>query len=111
MNLASKWFSAALIVSLSFSVSGWAQSRPFPSQDLSDIYLRLLPQIETIPIIDMHAHPGYWDGQRRRCHGRDRYRPRSITHSRHESGMAEAAKALFGYPYSDFSPEHAALAR
>ena len=48
MNLASKLFSSRRFwwyFSLSLSVSGWAQSRPFPNQDLSDIYQRLLPQM------------------------------------------------------------------
>ena len=110
MNLASKLFSATILVifSLSFSVSGWAQSRPFPNQDLSDIYLRLLPQIEKIPIIDMHAHPGYWDdsdvdAMAVTVTDLDPFRTRATNPE-----WAEAAKALFGYPYSDFSPEHAA---
>jgi len=60
MKLALRWFSASIIFSLGCSVNGSAQSRPFPNQDLSDTYRRLLPQIEKIPIIDMHAHPGYW---------------------------------------------------
>ena len=110
MNLASKLFSATILVifSLSFSVNGWAQSRPFPNQDLSDIYLRLLPQIEKIPIIDMHAHPGYWDdsdvdAMAVTVTDLDPFRTRATNPE-----WAEAAKALFGYPYSDFSPEHAA---
>lgn len=108
MNLASKWLSAAIIFSLSFSVSAWAQSRPFPNQDLSDIYLRLLPQIEKIPIIDMHAHPGYWDdsdvdAMAVTVTDLDPLRTRATNPE-----WAEAAKELFGYPYSDFSPEHAA---
>ena len=108
MNLASRWLSAAIILSLCLSVSSWAQSRPFPSQDLSDIYLRLLPQIEKIPIIDMHAHPGYWDdsdvdAMAATVTDLDPLRTRCTNPE-----WAEAAKALFGYPYSDFSPEHAA---
>ena len=37
------------------------QARAVPEKDASAIYQRLLPQIEKIPIVDMHAHPGYWD--------------------------------------------------
>jgi len=63
MNQRSRWLSAAiwLTISLSSTVIGWAQARPLPNQDVSAIYQRLLPQIEKIPIVDMHAHPGYWD--------------------------------------------------
>src|ERR1700730_7245870 len=105
MNLASTWLSAAIVLSLCLPVSGWAQSRPFPSQDLSDIYLRLLPQIEKIPIIDMHAHPGYWDdsdvdAMAVTVTDLDPLRTRATNPE-----WAEAAKELFGYPYSDFSPE------
>jgi len=63
MNLASKWFSAAICVAISLGspAIGWAQATALPHQDVSAIYQRLLPQIEKIPIVDMHAHPGYWD--------------------------------------------------
>jgi uncharacterized protein len=110
MNLASKLVCATILVifSLSFSVSNWAQSRPFPNQDLSEIYQRLLPQIEKIPIIDMHAHPGYWDdsdvdAMAVTVTDLDPLRTRATNPE-----WVEAAKELFGYPYSDFSPEHAA---
>lgn len=110
MNLASKWFSAAicLAISLSSSVMGWAQARPLPNQDLSAIYQRLLAQIEKIPIVDMHAHPGYWDdsdvdAMAVTVTDLDPFRTRDTNPE-----WAAAAKALFGYPYSDLSPEHAA---
>jgi hypothetical protein len=110
MNLASKWFSAAtcLAMLLSSSVIGWAQARPFPNQDVSAIYQRLLAQIEKIPIVDMHAHPGYWDdsdvdAMAVTVTDLDPFRTRDTNPE-----WPAAAKALFGYPYSDFSPEHKA---
>src|SRR5581483_7269067 len=51
-------FIAALCI---FSVSAFAQARPYPGPDLRQIYDRLLPQIEKIPAFDHHAHPGFAD--------------------------------------------------
>lgn len=110
MNLASKWFSAAICVAISLSSSaiGWAQATPLPHQDVSAIYQRLLPQIEKIPIVDMHGHPGYWDdsdvdAMAVTVTDLDPFRTRDTNPE-----WAAAAKALFGYPYSDLSPEHKA---
>ena len=111
MNLARKWFSAAvtcLAISIGSSVICWAQAQPFPNQDFSAIYQRLLAQIKKIPIVDMHAHPGYWDdsdvdAMTVTVTDLDPFRTRATNPE-----WAAAAKALFDYPYSDFSPEHAA---
>lgn len=43
------------------SLLAHAQARPLPGPDVQQIYQRLLPQIEKIPIFDHHAHPGYSD--------------------------------------------------
>ena len=108
MNLASKWFSAAICVAISLSspAIGWAQATALPHQDVSAIYQRLLPQIEKIPIVDMHAHPGYWDdsdvdAMAVTVTDLDPFRTRDTNPE-----WAMAAKALFGYPYSDLSTEH-----
>ncbi len=108
MNLASKWFSAAICVAISLSspAIGWAQATALPHQDVSEIYQRLLPQIEKIPIVDMHAHPGYWDdpdvdAMAVTVTDLDPFRTRDTNPE-----WAVAAKALFGYPYSDLSAEH-----
>ncbi len=41
--------------------SAFAQSRPLRALSVREIYTRLLPQIEKIPIFDHHAHPGFPD--------------------------------------------------
>jgi uncharacterized protein len=110
MNLARKWFPATVVclaISLGSTAMCWAQAQPFPNQDFSAIYQRLLPQIEKIPIIDMHAHPGYWDdsdvdAMAVTVTALDPLRTRATNPE-----WAVAAKALFDYPYSDLSPEHA----
>jgi predicted TIM-barrel fold metal-dependent hydrolase len=108
MNLALKCFSSAICLALSLnsSVISWAQATPLPSQDVSAIYQRLLAQIEKIPIVDMHAHPGYWDDSDVDAMAvtvtvLDPFRTRDTNPE-----WVAAAKALFGYPYSDLSPEH-----
>src|SRR5258706_12069220 len=82
------------------------QARAVPEKDASAIYQRLKPQIEKIPIVDMHAHPGYWDDSDVDAMA---VSPSDLDPARSRPSNAEwaaAAKALFGYPYSDFSPEH-----
>lgn len=83
-----------------------AQARPLPGKDVNAIYERLLPQIEKIPIVDMHAHPGYWDDTDVDAMA---VTPTDLDPARTRPTNAEwaaAAKALFGYPYDDLSPEH-----
>jgi len=83
-----------------------AQATPLAKQDVSAIYQRLLTKIEQIPIVDMHGHPGYWDdtdvdAMAVTVTDLDPQRTRA-----NNPEWAEAAKALYDYPYSDFSPEH-----
>lgn len=82
-----------------------AQARPFPGADVQQIYQRLLPQIEKIPMFDHHAHPGYADDAdvdaMASPPGSDALRTRDTNPE-----LVAAAKALWGYPYNDLSPEH-----
>ncbi|MDP9161295.1 MAG: amidohydrolase family protein [Acidobacteriota bacterium] len=83
----------------------FAQARPFPGPDLQQIYQRLLPQIEKIPAFDHHAHPGFSEDTDVDAMAS----PPGSTALRERDTNPElvaAAKALFGYPYSDLSPEH-----
>jgi uncharacterized protein len=83
-----------------------AQARPFPGPDVPQIYQRLLPQIEKIPMFDHHAHPGYADDvdvdAMAAPPGSAALRERDTNPE-----LVAAAKALWGYPYNDLSPEHA----
>ncbi|GAC1434267.1 MAG: hypothetical protein NVS1B11_17630 [Terriglobales bacterium] len=89
-----------IAVNLSF-----AQARPFPGPDLQQIYQRLLPQIEGIRAFDHHAHPGFSEDTdvdaMAAPPGSSAFRERDTNPE-----LIAAAKGLFGYPYSDFSPEH-----
>jgi uncharacterized protein len=82
------------------------QARPLPGPDMPQIYQRLLPQIEKIPIFDHHAHPGFADDPdvdaMASPPGSAALRTRDTNPE-----LIAASKALFGYPYGDLSPEHA----
>ncbi len=85
---------------------GHGQARPLPGPDVQQIYQRLLPQIEKIPIFDHHAHPGFADDPdvdaMASPPGSAALRTRDTNPE-----LVAASKALFGYPYNDLSPEHA----
>jgi uncharacterized protein len=82
------------------------QARPLPGSDVQQIYQRLLPQIEKIPIFDHHAHPGFPDDPDVDAMASP---PGSAALRERDTNpeLVAAAKALFGYPYRDLSPEHA----
>ena len=82
------------------------QARPFPAPDVAAIYQRLLPKIEQIKIFDHHGHPGYPDDPDVDAMAiPPSHAPLRLRDSNPE--LVQAAKALFGYPYSDLAPEHA----
>ena len=83
-----------------------AQARPLPGADVQQIYQRLLPQIEKIPLFDHHAHPGFFDDPDVDAMAAP---PGSAALRERDTNpeLVAAAKALFGYPYNDLSAEHA----
>ncbi len=88
------------------SIFSMAQARPLSGPDVQQIYERLLPQIEKVPAFDHHAHPGYADDPDIDAMAAP---PDAIYPLRTRDDNPEfiaAARALFGYPYRDFSPEH-----
>jgi hypothetical protein len=101
-----------LLLSLACAAAGFssfaaAQARPFPGPDVQQIYQRLLPQIEKIPAFDHHAHPGFADDPDvdAMASAPDTSLPVRTRDDNPE--LIAAARALFGYPYDDLSPEHA----
>lgn len=97
----------SLLGLLAYCPSSRSQARPLPGKDVNAIYDRLLPQIEKIPIVDMHAHPGYWDDSDVDAMAVTTTELDPARSRPTNAEWAAAAKALYGYPYSDFSPEHA----
>src|SRR6478752_5734534 len=84
-----------------------AQARPFPGGDVQQIYQRLLPQIQKIPAFDHHAHPGYADDPDVDAMAAPPNASEALRTRDDNPELAAAAKALFGYPYNDLSPDHA----
>jgi hypothetical protein len=91
---------------LALSALAAGQARPLPGPDVQQIYQRLLPQIEKIPIFDHHAHPAFADDPDVDAMASP---PGSAALRERDTNpeLVAAAKALFGYPYDDLSAEHA----
>jgi len=85
-----------------------AQAKPSASPaETAKIYDRLLPQIDKIAIFDNHSHATFPDDSDMDAQASP---PDESTVMRLRDTNPEfvaAAKSLFGYPYKDFSPEHA----
>jgi predicted TIM-barrel fold metal-dependent hydrolase len=88
------------------SVRAAAQARPFPGSDLQQVYQRLLPQIEKISAFDHHAHPGFADDPDVDAMAAPPNASEALRTRDDNPELAAAAKALFGYPYSDLSVGH-----
>jgi len=100
-------FGTILLMSLAGSAAAQAQSRPLPTSDVQKVYDRLLEQIDAIPIYDNHSHATFPDDSDMDAMASP---PEESTVMRLRDSNPEfvaAAKALFGYPYDDFKPEHA----
>jgi uncharacterized protein len=101
---AQTWVCVLTICGLSAFAVG--QARPLPGPDVQQIYQRLLPQIEKIAIFDHHAHPAFSDDPDVDAMAAP---PGSAALRERDTNpeLVAAARALFGYPYDDLSPEHA----
>jgi uncharacterized protein len=84
-----------------------AQARPLPDPDVQQIYQRLLPEIDKIPAFDHHAHPGFADDPDVDAMAATPDASEALRQRDDNPELIAAAKALFGYPYGDLSPEHA----
>jgi hypothetical protein len=96
------------VAALAAAVSAAAQAKPLASpQDVQKIYDHLLPQIDRIPIYDNHSHATFPDDSDMDAQAAppDESSVLRLRHSNLE--FVAGAKALFGYPYDDFQPEHA----
>jgi hypothetical protein len=84
-----------------------AQAKPLSGGEAGKIYERLLKQIDQIPIYDNHSHATFPDDSDMDAMTSP---PDESTVMRLRDTNPEfvtAAKALFGYPFEDFQPEHA----
>jgi len=84
-----------------------AQARPYPGPDVQQLYQHLLERIENIPSFDHHAHPGFSDDTDVDAMAAPPNASESLRTRDDNPELIAASRALFGYPYHDFSPEHA----
>jgi uncharacterized protein len=87
--------------------SAAAQARPYPSGDVKKTYERLLKQIDAIPMYDNHSHPGFADDSDVDAMASPPGESATLRLREDNPEFVAGAKALFGYPYDDFQPEHA----
>jgi len=106
MNSTATFLCQSLCVFAAISVFAAAQARPFPGPDVQQIYQRLLPQIEKIPAFDHHAHPGFADDPDVDAMAAPPGASEALRTRDDNPELAAAAKAMWGYPYNDLSPEH-----
>jgi uncharacterized protein len=84
-----------------------AQATPYPSGDVKKTYDRLLKKIDAIPMYDNHAHPGFADDSDVDAMASPPGESATLRLQDDNPEFVAGAKALFGYPYDDFKPEHA----
>src|SRR3981081_2087392 len=106
MRVGSRLLCALVVAVVSAPILANAQARPFPGPDGQQNSHRLLPHIEKIPAFDHHAHPGFADDPDVDAMAAPPNASEALRTRDDNPELAAAAKALFGYPYSDLSPEH-----
>jgi len=100
-------FGIALVLTLAVGATAHAQARPLPGADVEKIYDRLLKQIEQIPIYDNHSHATFPDDSDMDAMASPPDESTVLRLRDTNPEFVAAARALFGYPYDDFKPEHA----
>lgn len=99
-------FSTGLL--LAIAPFSYAQTKPVASPaDIAKVYERLLPQIDKIPIYDNHSHATFPDDSDMDAQAAPPGESSVLRLREDNPEFVAAAKSLFGYPYNDFSPEHA----
>ena len=99
--------SIGILLAAGLTACAFAQAKPFPSADVQETYERLLKEIDKIPMYDNHAHPGYADDSDVDAMASPPDESATLRLRDDNPEFVAGAKALFGYPYDDFKPEHA----
>src|SRR2546427_4280688 len=94
-----------LVVFCFASSTASPQAHPYPGPDLPQLYQHYLDVVNNIPAFDHHAHPGFADDPdvdaMAAPPGSAAFRERDTNPE-----LVAAARALWGYPFADFSPDH-----
>jgi uncharacterized protein len=96
-----------IVAAIALAQSASGQAHPYPSGDVKKTYERLLKQIETIPMYDNHSHPGFADDSDVDAMASPPDESATLRLRDDNPEFVAGAKALFGYPYADFAPDHA----
>src|ERR1700674_2075826 len=99
-------FGAALLFGFAGVTTAQAQAKPLPAGDLQKTYDGLLKQIDRIPIYDNHSHATFPDDLDMDTMASPPEESPVLRLRDTNPEFVAAAKALFGYPYDDFKPEH-----
>src|SRR5256886_14365401 len=88
------------------TLPAFSQARPYPGPDLPQLYQHYLDVVNNIPAFDHHAQPGFADDPDVDAMAAP---PGSAALRERDTNpeLVTAAKALWGYPYADLSPDHA----
>jgi hypothetical protein len=100
-------FGATLLILLAAAAAAHAQAKPLAAGDVQKVYERLLKQIDQIPIYDNHSHATFPDDSDMDAMASPPDESTVLRLRDTNPEFVAAAKALFGYPYDDFKPEHA----
>jgi hypothetical protein len=95
-------------LTLAAACTAGAQAKPVAAPaEVAKVYERLLPQIEKIPIYDNHSHATFPDDSDMDAQAAPPGESAVVRLREDNPEFVAAAKSLFGYPYADFSAEHA----
>jgi hypothetical protein len=97
----------AVLVTLTAAAAARPQAKPLPGGDVQKVYERLLQQIDKIPIYDNHSHATFPDDSDMDAQAAPPDESSVLRLRDDNQEFVAGAKALFGYPYDDFKPEHA----
>ncbi len=81
-------------------------ARPLVAPELAPLYRELLREIDRIPAIDNHAHPGYADDPDVDAQAAPPGMSLPLRLREDNPELIAAARNLFHYPYTDASAEH-----
>jgi uncharacterized protein len=98
----------AVFISQLFALPGLAcaQSQPLLRCDVSAVYAELRTEIAKIKVFDNHGHPGYPGDNEVDAMSLPPTSSFPFRLREDNPEFVAASRALFGYRYSDFSPEH-----
>jgi hypothetical protein len=101
------YLTMVLAATVALAANAAAQARPYAGPSVENIYERLLKQVDKIPLYDNHSHATFSDDNDMDAMAGPPGESSVLRLRETNPEFAAAAKALFGYPYPDFSPEHA----